>query len=74
MPETTLANASALAGELCRQIAAHTVTFQSTRFTVTSSMGVAELSNEDAGPDAFFHRADAALFRAKRAGGNGAKS
>jgi diguanylate cyclase (GGDEF)-like protein len=70
MPETTLANASALAAELCRQIATHTIAFQDVRFAVTSSMGVAELASDDTGPNDFFHRADAALFRAKRAGGN----
>ena len=73
MPETALTNALAIAGELCRQIAAHTIAFQDARFAVTSSMGVAELTNDDAAPDDFFHRADAALLRAKRAGGNGVK-
>lgn len=70
MPETTLTNARGLANELCAQIAEHTIAFQSARFSVTSSMGVAVLTTDDAGPSDFFHRADAALFRAKRAGGN----
>ncbi len=71
MPETSLANALGLANELCRQIAEHTIAFQNLRFQVTSSMGVAELTSDDSTPSEVFHRADAALFRAKRAGGNG---
>jgi diguanylate cyclase (GGDEF)-like protein len=74
MPETSLANALGLANELSCQIAEHSIVFQSARFAVTSSMGVAELTSEDASPSELFHRADAALFRAKRAGGNCAKS
>jgi diguanylate cyclase (GGDEF)-like protein len=71
MPETALSNALGLANELSRQIAEHSIAFKGVRFRVTSSMGVAELTSDDASPDDFFHRADAALFRAKRAGGNG---
>jgi diguanylate cyclase (GGDEF)-like protein len=70
MPETTLANAVALADELRGQIATHVVAFQRLRFEVTPSMGVAELVAADATASDFFQRADAALFRAKRAGGN----
>jgi diguanylate cyclase (GGDEF)-like protein len=70
MPETTLANAVALADELRGQIATHGVEFQGVRFDVTASMGVAELKGTDRSASEFFQRADEALFRAKRAGGN----
>jgi len=74
MPETTLANALALADGLCRQIAETAITFQNARFGVASSMGVAELSGDDSGPSELFHRTDAELYRAKREGGNRVKS
>ena len=70
MPETKLENAVALADELRAQIATHVVVFQGVRFEVTASMGVAEIADADAVASEFFQRADAALFRAKRAGGN----
>lgn len=71
LPETGLADATRIAGELRRRIFEHETTFQSARIRVTSSLGVAELGPEDRTPDDLFHRADEALFRAKRAGGNG---
>jgi PleD family two-component response regulator len=46
------------------------VEFQGVRFDVTASMGVAELKGIDGSASEFFQRADEALFRAKRAGGN----
>lgn len=73
LPETALADAVAIANELCGRIAEHEIAFQTARIRVTSSLGIAELGAEDGAPDDLFQRADAELFRAKRAGGNGVK-
>jgi two-component system, cell cycle response regulator len=73
MPETALADAVALAQELCSRVAGHAFVFRDDRFGATSSFGVAELTVYDASPNELFQRADEALFDAKRAGGNRVK-
>jgi diguanylate cyclase (GGDEF)-like protein len=70
MPETELGDAVGLAGELCERIAAQPHAFRDTRFGVTSSFGIAQLTGYDANPSEVFRRADEALLEAKRAGGN----
>jgi diguanylate cyclase (GGDEF)-like protein len=74
MPETALGDAVGLANELCARIATQSFDFRETRFRATSSFGVAELTGYDDAPVELFQRADEALLRAKRAGGNGVKA
>lgn len=76
LPETACDGASVLAERLRTQVATGTFVApdeSSQRGAIvplTLSIGVADLAREDATPEAFIARADAALYEAKRAGRN----
>jgi diguanylate cyclase (GGDEF)-like protein len=67
---TGLAGARAFAEKIRASIEAHAFGYEGARIPVTVSIGVAELSREDPGPDAFVRRADERLYAAKRSGRN----
>ncbi|MCM2329556.1 MAG: GGDEF domain-containing protein [Lysobacter sp.] len=65
LPDTPLAEAAVVAGKLREAIAASPVTMPGGDLALTASLGVAE-GNESL--EALIHRADLALYRAKREG------
>jgi diguanylate cyclase (GGDEF)-like protein len=68
MPETQLAGANAFAERLCTAIRGLKFEAGGRLFSVSASIGVAELTAADDGVAALMARADAALYRAKQAG------
>ncbi|MBK7971820.1 MAG: GGDEF domain-containing protein [Deltaproteobacteria bacterium] len=70
LPETDRGAAVAAAERVRAAIAAATIPVGSTAVALTLSAGCAELAPDDPDFDALLRRADAALYRAKRAGRN----
>jgi diguanylate cyclase (GGDEF)-like protein len=70
LPGTNEADGVSLAEKLRRAVCETSVASGQSRFTMTASFGVAEISRDDMGADACLGRADAALYAAKRAGRN----
>jgi diguanylate cyclase (GGDEF)-like protein len=70
LPGTDLRDAMAMADQLCKTIGATPVDLTSIGLPMTSSFGVAALSNLDSSLDDMVRRADRALYRSKRAGRN----
>ncbi len=70
LTETDHDAAKTLADRLREGIAEQVMTYESTEFSVTVSMGVAECGEGVNGPEDLIRTADAALYRAKEAGRN----
>ncbi|MDR5866442.1 sensor domain-containing diguanylate cyclase [Halomonas koreensis] len=70
MPDTAPATAERVARRLCRAIAERSLAEASLPFHFTVSIGVTAFKADDDGPAALTRRADAAMYRAKRAGRN----
>jgi diguanylate cyclase (GGDEF)-like protein len=69
LPETNLTGAATLAEKVRAAVAAGTFGEEGNNFSVTISVGVAELQGEESGND-MIARADTALYRAKQMGRN----
>ena len=70
LPETDLAGAAAVAERLRAAVAASEITADNARFSVTTSVGVAEWRGDEASLERALARADEALYVAKRNGRN----
>jgi diguanylate cyclase (GGDEF)-like protein len=70
LPGTGLRDAMAMADQLCKKIGANPMDLTSIGLPMTSSFGVATLSERDTELDDVVRRADRALYRSKRAGRN----
>ena len=70
LPETDLASAMVVAEKFRREIEAMDNVFQGTNVKVTISLGVSEQRESMPTPQAFFEKADQALYRAKKTGRN----
>ncbi len=70
LPGTGLRDAMALADQLCKKIGDTPMDLTSVGLPMTSSFGVAAISENDADLDDMVRRADRALYRSKRAGRN----
>lgn len=70
LPGTGLRDALALADRLCDKIGTNPMDLTSVGLPMTSSFGVATLSDQDTDLDDMLRRADRALYRSKRAGRN----
>lgn len=69
MPATQLTDAQAVAEKLRASVETCNFHFRETTVPITISCGIAEFSANDA-PENVFERADTAMYRAKKAGGN----
>ncbi len=70
LPGTELRDAMAIADQLCKKIGATPLETTAVGLPMTSSFGVAAISEKDATLDDMVLRADRALYRSKRAGRN----
>ena len=72
MPDTDLALAKVVAERIRQEVSAHPfiVRHGSEQLSITASMGVSSLDDEDDSPDKLIKRADVALYNAKRRGRN----
>ena len=70
LPGTNLRDAMALADQLCSRIGASPMDMTSVGLPMTSSFGVAAISEKDRQLDDMVLRADRAMYRSKRAGRN----
>lgn len=70
LPGMELRNALALADQLCTKVGATPMALTGVGLPMTSSFGVASISEKDHSLDDMFRRADRALYRSKRAGRN----
>ncbi len=70
LPGTNLRDAMALADQLCSTIGSTPIDLTTVGLPITSSFGVAAISEKDASLDDMIRRADRALYRSKRAGRN----
>ena len=70
LPGTDLRDAMALADQLCDTIGSSPMELASAGLPMTSSFGVAAISDRDTELDDMVRRADRALYRSKRAGRN----
>jgi diguanylate cyclase (GGDEF)-like protein len=68
LPETSIETAIALAERIRSHLRSMTITTSSVALTVTASLGVAEVAPADRSLADVLHRADQALYRAKRYG------
>ena len=70
LPECSLGSARQLAERLCRAVAAHKFLSPQGEFSVTVSIGVATITDNDVSPDHLLNRADQCLYAAKAEGRN----
>ena len=70
LPGTDLRDAMAMADQLCKRIGSTPLEMTAVGLPMTSSFGVASISNKDTSLDDVVLRADRALYRSKRAGRN----
>lgn len=70
LPGTDLRDAMAIADQLCTTVGASPMDLTSVGLPMTSSFGVAAISENDRELDDMVRRADRALYRSKRAGRN----
>ena len=70
LPGTELRDALALADQLCMKVGASPMALTGIGLPMTSSFGVATISEKDSSLDDMLRRADRALYRSKRAGRN----
>lgn len=70
LPGTDLRDAMALADQMCSKIGASPMDMTSIGLPMTSSFGVAAISENDKSLDDMILRADRAMYRSKRAGRN----
>ncbi len=70
LPGTDLRDAMALADQLCSKIGSNPMDMTSIGIPMTSSFGVAAISENDLSLDDMVRRADRAMYRSKRAGRN----
>lgn len=70
LPGTDLRDAMAIADQLCKKIGATPLKMTAVGLPMTSSFGVAAISEHDGTLDDMVLRADRALYRSKRAGRN----
>lgn len=70
LPGTDLRDAMAIADQLCKRVGSTPLQMTSVGLPMTSSFGVATISEDDASLDDVVLRADRALYRSKRAGRN----
>jgi diguanylate cyclase (GGDEF)-like protein len=70
LPGTSLRDAMALADQLCSTIGSTPIDLTTVGLPITSSFGVAAMSEKDTSLDDMIRRADRALYRSKRAGRN----
>jgi len=70
LPGTDLRDAMALADQLCGKVGASPMDMTSVGLPMTSSFGVAAISEKDTDLDDMVLRADRAMYRSKRAGRN----
>lgn len=70
LPETELKDGRMIAQRLCEQVASMTIESMRGNVRATVSIGVAELNEETADLESLLEQADAAMYRAKRAGRN----
>ena len=70
LPGTNLRDAMALADQLCSKIGSNPMDMTSVGLPMTSSFGVAAISEKDESLDNMVLRADRAMYRSKRAGRN----
>lgn len=70
LPGTDLRDAMALADQLCSKIGSNPMDMTSIGLPMTSSFGVAAISENDKSLDDMVLRADRAMYRSKRAGRN----
>ncbi len=70
LPGTELRDAMALADQLCNKVGSTPMDLTSVGLPMTSSFGVAAVSENDTTLDDMIRRADRALYRSKRAGRN----
>jgi diguanylate cyclase (GGDEF)-like protein len=70
MPYSDLHGATALAERFREAIAASPLRYEGSELTITGSFGVASLQDGDASPLDLLDRADRALYKAKKRGGN----
>jgi diguanylate cyclase (GGDEF)-like protein len=70
LPESGPENSRKFAEKVCRLIADQPFEFEGQKFSVTISVGVAELSGQMSEPIALIKIADANLYKAKKAGRN----
>ncbi|RME73631.1 MAG: sensor domain-containing diguanylate cyclase [Planctomycetota bacterium] len=70
LPESDLAAARAVAERIRTQVAEHRFHHQGRAFEIRVSIGLAQFEGEGERPADLLRRADAAMYRAKRAGGD----
>jgi len=70
LPGTDLRDAMAMADQLCERIGSTPLDMTTIGLPMTSSFGVAAISDKDKSLDDMVLRADRALYRSKRAGRN----
>ena len=70
LPGTDLRDAMALADQLCDRVGSTPIDLTAIGLPMTSSFGVAAISDQDTSLDDMVRRADRALYRSKRAGRN----
>ena len=70
LPGTDLRDAMAIADQLCNKIGSTPLEITGTELPMTSSFGVAAITEKDKSLDDVVRRADRALYRSKRAGRN----
>lgn len=70
LPDTNLANATAVAENLRRRLEMTKFTIRGQRYPVTASFGVAKFQDSDPNPSTALERADKALYLAKSRGKN----
>ena len=70
LPGTDLASALAIADQLCHAIGSTPLNMTGVGLPMTSSFGVATMSDRDSSLDDMVRRADRAMYRSKRAGRN----
>jgi diguanylate cyclase (GGDEF)-like protein len=70
LPEAKLTDAAVVAERIRATVEGNTIQFRDQEFTVTISIGCAELDGRDTDPPTFVQRCDAKLYEAKRAGRN----
>lgn len=70
LPETTIQHAEVLAERIRKAAAAIEITLDDQTIGITVSIGLAELSTDDASLDAVMRRADLAMYQAKARGRN----
>lgn len=70
LPETAIQQAQVLAERIRKAVATIEIPFENRTIGITVSIGVVELSTEDASLDAVMRRADLAMYQAKSRGRN----